>query len=412
MEASTSGNNNQGQEDVDWSSVDQVANLVSKTTLAGLQQLWRQHATTMDEAGRSFAQQMYTTHSQAVKDIASVKDFNLQRVLELLNSFTGATREAVLELLQDVRKQDDEFTSQLYQTSRSAFSRNLRAALDARDAWYREKLRGLRSRHEAQLVAVRHSAQVELQQRQMQLKVALARTLARSTRAADQHTHAAVMNALSITGDPAHGSVADGGSIVSASVAASAFAAGGGEPFGGGACGPSAAPSLARGGGLAASVAAAAAAAVTGEAVGHAPGPPGTANTAASMSLAPEAAMLEELFEDASAADALARELEVGLAKANAEILELRAKIEGSQVSLQEAQAEAGQWRSKWAIESTKTDSVKREAMAIISKCEEHVTQLQQQHIAELSQRDYLLQRCRDAIAVLEAKSAAAAAPP
>ena len=56
-----------GQEDVDWSSVDQVANLVSKTTLAGLQQLWRQHATTMDETGRSFAEQMYTTHSQVVK---------------------------------------------------------------------------------------------------------------------------------------------------------------------------------------------------------------------------------------------------------------------------------------------------------------------------------------------------------
>ncbi len=38
----------------------------------------------------------------------------------------------------------------------------------------------------------------------------------------------------------------------------------------------------------------------------------------------------------------------------------------------------------------------------------QHVTQLQQQHIAEISQRDYLLQRCRDTIAALEARLAAA----
>lgn len=36
-----------------------------------------------------------------------------------------------------------------------------------------------------------------------------------------------------------------------------------------------------------------------------------------------------------------------------------------------EVTAEGAQWKSKWAVESTKTDSIKRESMAIISKCEE-----------------------------------------
>ncbi len=43
--------------------------------------------------------------------------------------------------------------------------------------------------------------------------------------------------------------------------------------------------------------------------------------------LGAEAAMLEELFEDANAADQLNRELEASLAKANAEVLELKEKV-------------------------------------------------------------------------------------
>ncbi len=40
-------------------------------------------------------------------------------------------------------------------------------------------------------------------------------------------------------------------------------------------------------------------------------------------------------------------------------------------LTVAEATAEGAQWKSKWAVESTKTDSIKRESMAIISKCEE-----------------------------------------
>lgn len=43
--------------------------------------------------------------------------------------------------------------------------------------------------------------------------------------------------------------------------------------------------------------------------------------------LGPEAAMLEELFEDANAADALNRELEASLARANADLVDLREKV-------------------------------------------------------------------------------------
>ncbi len=63
--AATTGN--AGAEDVDWASVDQVATLVSKTTLAGLQALWRQHAAAMDEHGREFAEKLYESHSRVVR---------------------------------------------------------------------------------------------------------------------------------------------------------------------------------------------------------------------------------------------------------------------------------------------------------------------------------------------------------
>lgn len=53
--------------DVDWASVDQVSALVSRTTLAGMQQLWRQHASSMDLYGRQFAEHMYASHTQVVK---------------------------------------------------------------------------------------------------------------------------------------------------------------------------------------------------------------------------------------------------------------------------------------------------------------------------------------------------------
>jgi hypothetical protein len=154
-----------------------------------------------------------------------MRDFDLRRVLQLLNGFTDATRELVLTVLrvrragarvagvmhgcsatpaahrpcfgcgvarvagrargaaagtrlrasrvacgawlpcamrapcvwrstgcaQDVRRQDDAFTQRLYTTTRLGFTQNLRAALEARDGWYRDKLRGVRARHEAQL---------------------------------------------------------------------------------------------------------------------------------------------------------------------------------------------------------------------------------------------------------------------
>ncbi|KAG2486579.1 hypothetical protein HYH03_014749 [Edaphochlamys debaryana] len=368
-------------EEVDWSSVDQVSQLVSRTTMAAMHQLWQNHASGMDDLGREFAERMYDSHSQAVRDIAGVKTFDVRRVLALLNAFTESCRELVLGVMQDVRRRDDDFTQQLFQTTRSAFSRNLRAALEARDAWYREKLRGLRQRHEAQLGAVRHAAAVELQQRQMQLKIALARTLAKSARAEGGFNLGALLAAR--TGPDA------GAKAAAAPAAAGGADGGGGDP--GGETMRSSAAALAAVSAASASI------------------PDGGG---AAAEVGPEAAMLEELFQDANAADALNRELEASLAKANGEVLELRDKLDAAQLSLVELQGDAGQWRSKWAIESTKTDSIKRESMAIIAKCEEHLTQLQQQHIAEISQRDYLLQRCRDTIAALEAKLAAASPPP
>ncbi|GLC64774.1 hypothetical protein PLESTF_000206100 [Pleodorina starrii] len=411
-------------EDVDWSSVDQVAQMVSRTTMGAMQQLWRQHATGMDELGRVYAERMYESHSQTVREIAEVKSFDLRRVLGVLNSFTEATRELVLSILQEIKNRDDEFTQQLYQTTRGAFARNLRSALEARDAWYREKLRGLRQRHDAQLAAVRHAAAVELQQRQMQLKIALARTLAKSTRGENP---AALLNMLAArtgtdlgmhSGAAAAPTVTAAGALAieAASTASGtgaavggASAAAGGAAAGAGLLPEAAAVARNSAAAMAAVTAAASAAPAAGLGIGDGAAGGGAMPAA---ELGPEAAILEELFEDANAADALNRELEASLARANAEMMDLRDKMEAAQAAAQEAAADAAQWRSKWAIESTKTDSIKRESMAIIAKCEEHLTQLQQHHIAEISQRDYLLQRCRDTIAALEARLPAVPAPP
>ena len=52
---------------IDWSSVEEVSSHVSRATLAGMQQLWRQHAGGMDAQGKAFAQRVYSMHSQAIK---------------------------------------------------------------------------------------------------------------------------------------------------------------------------------------------------------------------------------------------------------------------------------------------------------------------------------------------------------
>lgn len=77
-------------------------------------------------------------------------------------------------------------------------------------------------------------------------------------------------------------------------------------------------------------------------------------------------------------------------------------QLEGISAMLAMEREETAMWRSKWAQESTKTDGVKRECMQIVLKCEEHTRELQQKHLAELSQRDYILKRCKDTIINLE----------
>ncbi len=44
-----------------------------------------------------------------------MKSFDLRHVLAVLNSFTEATRELVMGILQEIKRRDDDFTQQLYQ---------------------------------------------------------------------------------------------------------------------------------------------------------------------------------------------------------------------------------------------------------------------------------------------------------
>lgn len=126
-------------EGVDWSSVEQVAGHVSRTTLAGMQQLWRNHSAAMDGKGRQFAETVYAMHAQAIRvrpawtaprarmqprpacrvpnaplctpahphcapppsqEVASMKTFDLKPVLTSVNGFTAGVRETVLEIFQ------------------------------------------------------------------------------------------------------------------------------------------------------------------------------------------------------------------------------------------------------------------------------------------------------------------------
>lgn len=132
-------------ENVDWSSVEQVAGHVSRTTLTSMQQLWRTHSATMDSRGKQFAETVYSMHAQAIKvrerererlllhirsvsvrsilcehglamgrssvinvcvlslctqEVASMRTFDLKQVLAALNTYTAGVRETVLGIFQ------------------------------------------------------------------------------------------------------------------------------------------------------------------------------------------------------------------------------------------------------------------------------------------------------------------------
>ena len=125
--------------------MDQVSAHVSRTALAGMQALWRQHAGGMDAQGKAFAQRVYAMHSEAIKvgggnystegmrdwggtlplchlwhqarplhpelptlpciprqDVALMRTFELKPITALLTGFTTGVREAVLDAFQQV----------------------------------------------------------------------------------------------------------------------------------------------------------------------------------------------------------------------------------------------------------------------------------------------------------------------
>lgn len=69
-----------------------------------------------------------------------MREYELKPVLALMNGFTSGVRDTVVGFFQEMRRQDDAFTQQLYLISRSAFTKNLRAAIHARDTWCSEKV--------------------------------------------------------------------------------------------------------------------------------------------------------------------------------------------------------------------------------------------------------------------------------
>ncbi len=70
-----------------------------------------------------------------------MKRLELKAVNGTINSFTSAVRDQVLQTFQVLRQSDDAFAQGLYDTTRRAFVRNLRDALDAKDAACSDKVR-------------------------------------------------------------------------------------------------------------------------------------------------------------------------------------------------------------------------------------------------------------------------------
>uniref|UniRef100_A0A7R9Z897 Uncharacterized protein n=1 Tax=Chlamydomonas euryale TaxID=1486919 RepID=A0A7R9Z897_9CHLO len=155
---------------IDWSSVEEVSAHVSRTTLAGMQQLWRQHAASMDAQGKAFAQTVYSMHSDAVRRAATLRTTDLQSVVGLVNEFTSGVREALLDGFQSMRTADDSFAQATYQATRRTFAHTLKTALDARGDWYLEKLRSQREAHDAQLAMQRAAMSEALSQQAQKLR--------------------------------------------------------------------------------------------------------------------------------------------------------------------------------------------------------------------------------------------------
>uniref|UniRef100_A0A7S3VL70 Uncharacterized protein n=1 Tax=Dunaliella tertiolecta TaxID=3047 RepID=A0A7S3VL70_DUNTE len=118
--------------------------------------------------------------------------------------------------------------------------------------------------------------------------------------------------------------------------------------------------------------------------------------------------LLADDDEDSPVNNVLAcKELEVQLRHAREEMQEQKSRMDEMNRQMQLQLVDVGNWKDKWIQEGAKSDGIKRECLQIVTKCEQRVTALQQEHLAELSKRDMLLQRSKDTILRLEALLAA-----
>ncbi|KAG1660078.1 hypothetical protein FOA52_006424 [Chlamydomonas sp. UWO 241] len=387
--------------DIDWSSVEEVSAHVSRTTLAGMQALWKAHAAAMDAQGKAFASTVYGLHTTTIKDAASMRSFELKPVVALVNGFTGSVREALLGGFQNMRSLDDAFAQAIYQTTRRSFAQNLKAALEARDEWYQDKLKGMRRQYDESLSTQRASAAEALAQQGSHLKAEIerltqqveeqARVIERGGGGVGGAGGGAAGNAL--------GGAASCGRPGAAAGAGAAGAAGGVTPLRLQASSTPRPAADARGGG-------------GGDGGGGAPPSPlASVRTGSVAAAGPSPAGVSTGGGGGGGAGADGADADGGASPAGGsgwreqQAAELRAQIaqiNGINSLLSMEKAEVAAWRSKWAAESTKTDAVKREAGQVVTKCEDHVRGLQALHHSEISQRDYILQRCKDTIINLE----------
>ena len=287
-----------------------------------------------------------------------------------------------------LKRQDDEFTAKLYQATRRTFSNNLKDALEARDKWHNDKMKGMKAAHEAQLNQARAGAAEEIRQLKIQLEAARqsAATSSRAVdvleRAASSHDEALSAAAGATTHKSLVGFEEDSTSMRDA-----------------------APPTASRGRSFASSL-------------------------SQSMKRRESRGTMKEDFDPNSLSalipDPTSNHVHGSMATsgqheagggshghvhgvafsgdARSAIEDLNQKLEALEAQVQEERSDVAAWKAKWAQESTKTEGIKRECMQIVQKCEDHVRGLQQQHVSELSQRDYILQRCKDTILNLEAR--------
>eukprot|EP00873_Tetraselmis_striata_P024627 jgi/Tetstr1/444891/TSEL_032729.t1 len=134
----------------------------NSTGLLRMQDLWESHAIWMDKTGKGFIDALEGAHATTLHDIAQVKTFDLKPILAAMKRYTDQVRFMTLDMYQDARRHEDEFSNSLYSVVRTHFDKGLASALEGCESRHRDKLRTVLGRHQNSMSQVRDANKAQL----------------------------------------------------------------------------------------------------------------------------------------------------------------------------------------------------------------------------------------------------------